>query len=159
MVPATYPIADQSSSIVRKNMARIKLFTVAGPLLCHAAQVNRVVQILENRYSWGIERPLVMLAVHSDDERIAAERFQSGVARDLAQYIIVREAIAPNRERKTEYTVVMQIWCAMRCGEASHMATVSGMIACRQEGRRQDAPQTASAKHWAMRACKRPRGG
>jgi len=67
-------------------MARIKLFTVAGPLLCHAVQANRVVRLLENRQSWGIERPLVMLAVHNNDEKGAAERFQSGVACDLARY-------------------------------------------------------------------------
>lgn len=91
MASATCPVADQSSSIVRQNMARIKLFTVAGPLLCHTAQANRVVRLLENRRSWGLERPLVMLAVHSEDKRAAAERFQTGAARDLARYVIVRQ--------------------------------------------------------------------
>ena len=91
MVPVTYPIADQSASIVRQNMARIKLFTVAGPLLCHPAQAHRIVQLLKNRQSWGLEQPLVMLAVHSEHEQTAAEQFQSGIARDLAQYVIVRQ--------------------------------------------------------------------
>src|SRR5688500_14390117 len=91
MTAATYPIADQSASVVRQNMARIKLLTVAGPLLCHTAQTNRVVRLLENRRAWGIERPLVMLAVHNKDEMAAAKRFQSDVAGDLAQYVIVRQ--------------------------------------------------------------------
>src|SRR5438552_13072489 len=87
MALATCLVADQSASIIRQNMAKIKLLTVAGPLLCHPAQAHRVVQLLENRLSWGIERPLVMLAVHSDDEQAAAEQFESGAARDLARYI------------------------------------------------------------------------
>lgn len=91
MATATCPIADQSASVIRKNMARINLLTVAGPLLCHAAQANRVVRLLENRRSWGIEQPLVLLAVHSDNEEAAAEQFQLGAARDLARYIIIRQ--------------------------------------------------------------------
>lgn len=91
MTAATYPIADQSASVVRQNMARIKLLTVAGPLLCHTAQTNRVVRLLENRRTWGIERPLIMLAVHSKDEMAAAKQFQSGIAGDLAQYVIVQQ--------------------------------------------------------------------
>src|SRR5688500_13110268 len=91
MASATCAIVDRSASVVRKNMAKIKLLTVAGPLLCHAAQADRVVRLLKNRRSWGIERPLVMLAVHSDNEQAAAERFHSGAAGDLAQYIIVRQ--------------------------------------------------------------------
>ena len=91
MASATCPIVDRSTSVIRQNMARIKLFTVAGPLLCHAAQANRVVRLLENRRSWGIERPLVMLAVHNNDEKVGAERFQSGVACDLARYVIVQQ--------------------------------------------------------------------
>jgi hypothetical protein len=63
---------------------KIKLLTVAGPLLCHAAQANRVVRLLENRRSWGIERPLVVPAVHNDHEEAEAERFQAEGARDLA---------------------------------------------------------------------------
>ena len=38
MASAICPIVDQSPSAIRKNMTRIKLLTVAGPLLCHAAQ-------------------------------------------------------------------------------------------------------------------------
>ncbi len=91
MVLATCPVVDQSASIIRQNMAKIKLLTVAGPLLCHPEQTHRIVRLLANRHSWGIERPLVMLAVHSDDEKAAAERFQSGAARDLARYVIVRQ--------------------------------------------------------------------
>jgi hypothetical protein len=91
MAPAIYPVTDQSASIVRNNMARIKLFTVAGPLLGHTAQANRVIRLLENRRAWGLERPLVMLAVHSNDEKVAAEQFQSGVARDLARYVVVQQ--------------------------------------------------------------------
>ena len=49
MALTTCMIADQSASIIRQNMAKIKLFTVAGPLLCHPAQAHRVVQLLENR--------------------------------------------------------------------------------------------------------------
>jgi hypothetical protein len=72
-------------------MAKIKLLTVAGPLLCHPAQTNRVVRLLEDRQAWSIERPLVMLAVHGNDEKAAAKQFQSGVACDLAEYVIVHQ--------------------------------------------------------------------
>jgi hypothetical protein len=34
MASAIRPTADQSAFITRKNMAKIKLLTVAGPLLC-----------------------------------------------------------------------------------------------------------------------------
>jgi hypothetical protein len=91
MASAICPIVDQSAFVVRTNMARIKLITVAGPLLISAPQANRVVRLLENRRSWGIEPPLVMLAVHNDDEHAAAERFQAEAARDLARSIIVRQ--------------------------------------------------------------------
>lgn len=91
MALATYPVADQSASIVRKNMARIKLLTVAGPLLCHTTQAHRVVRPLEHRRSWGIECLLVMLAVYNNDESIAAKQLQSGATRDLARYIIVQQ--------------------------------------------------------------------
>jgi hypothetical protein len=91
MMLATCPAVDQSASIIRQNMAKIKLLTVAGPLLCHPEQTHRIVRLPANRHSWGIERPLVMLAVPSDDEKAAAERFQASAARDLAQCIIVRQ--------------------------------------------------------------------
>jgi len=91
MTSEAYPIADQSASVIRNNMVRIKLLTVAGPLLCHQAQSNRVVRFLENRRSWGIESPLVMLAVHNNDEQAAADRFQSGTARGLAQFVVVQQ--------------------------------------------------------------------
>ena len=91
MALATCLVADQSASVICQNMAKIKLLIVAGPLLCHPAQAHRVVQLLENRFSWSIERPSVMLAVHSDDEQAAAEQFKSGTARDLARYVIVRQ--------------------------------------------------------------------
>ena len=91
MSATTYPLVDQSASVVRANMARLKLLTVAGPLLCHTDQADRIVRLLENRRSWGIERPLVMLAVHSDDEKVAARQFQSGATRDLAHYLIVQQ--------------------------------------------------------------------
>jgi hypothetical protein len=74
-----------------QNMAEIKLLTVAAPLLCHAAQANRVVRLLEGRRSWSIERPLVVLAVHNDAEEAPTERFQAGAAGDLARYVIVRQ--------------------------------------------------------------------
>jgi hypothetical protein len=43
MEEAVYPMMDRSVSVIRNNMARIKMFTVAGPLLCNADQENRVV--------------------------------------------------------------------------------------------------------------------
>ena len=44
---------DLTASVVRKNMSRITLVTVGGPLLCHAAQAARIVRLLQNRRSWG----------------------------------------------------------------------------------------------------------
>jgi hypothetical protein len=91
MEGAVYPMMERSVSVICDNMARIKMFTVAGPLLCNAAQEDRIVQLLKNRQAWRIEPPLVMLAVHNTDEKVAAERFQSEDAGDLARYIIVRQ--------------------------------------------------------------------
>ena len=91
MALTTCLVADRSASIIRQNMAKIKLFTVAGPLLCHPAQAHRIIRLLENRRSWGIKIPVTMLAVHSEDEQTAAEQFKSGAARDLARYIVVRQ--------------------------------------------------------------------
>ena len=48
MVLATWPVVDQSASIIRQNMAKLKLLTVAGPLLCHTAQTHRILRLLEN---------------------------------------------------------------------------------------------------------------
>ena len=53
MVSATYPLADPSASIVRQNMARTKLYTVAGPLLCHPAQVERIIRAPEESSIMG----------------------------------------------------------------------------------------------------------
>ena len=46
---------------------------------------------LKIRRSWGIERLLVVLAVHNDNEEAAAEQFQAEATHDLAPYIIVRQ--------------------------------------------------------------------
>jgi hypothetical protein len=45
MVLATCPAVDQSASIIRQNMAKIKLLTVAGSLLCHPEQTHRIVRL------------------------------------------------------------------------------------------------------------------
>ena len=83
--------SDQTRKIVRENLNRIRLITVAGPLLCNESQASRVLRVLQTRKQWGIDLPLVMLAVHDDDEADAAERFQAGPASHLARFIVKRQ--------------------------------------------------------------------
>ncbi len=83
--------SDQTRKIVRENLNRIRLITVAGPLLCNKSQASRVLRVLQTRKQWGIDPPLVMLAVHDDDEADAAERFQAGPAAGLARFIVKRQ--------------------------------------------------------------------
>ena len=90
MKSATIPFRDKTRDAVRNNMAQIKLITAAGPLLSVPAQTNRVISLLENRHSWGFVPPLVMLAVHNDNEEVAANQF---ILQDnkLAEYVVVRQ--------------------------------------------------------------------
>ena len=83
--------ADQTRKVVRDNLDRIRLITVAGPLLCNESQASRVLRVLQNRKRWGIEPPLVMLAVHDDDETHATARFQAGPAANLARFVVIRQ--------------------------------------------------------------------
>ena len=83
--------SDQTREIVRENLNRIRLITVAGPLLCNKSQASRVLRVLQTRKQWGIDPPLVMLAVHDDDEADAAERFQAGPASHLARFTVKRQ--------------------------------------------------------------------
>lgn len=80
--------ADKTRAIVRDNLARIRLIAVAGPLLCHENQASRVLRLLQTRKAWGIDPPLVMLAVHDGDEAAAAEAFQAGAAARLARFSV-----------------------------------------------------------------------
>jgi hypothetical protein len=80
---------DRTREIVRRNLSRIKLISVAGPLLCDPRQSERVMKLLRNRQDWGIEQPLVMLALHDEREESEARRFQSGPARELARFTSV----------------------------------------------------------------------
>ncbi|MBI3465949.1 MAG: hypothetical protein HY000_23275 [Planctomycetes bacterium] len=82
---------DRTREIVRGNLARIKLLSVAGPILCDERQTERVLRLLRNRRAWGIEPPLLMLAIHDDEEEAAAEQFRSGTAGDLARFMSVRQ--------------------------------------------------------------------
>ena len=82
---------DETRKIVRENLNRIRLITVAGPLLCNESQASRVLRVLQTRKQWGIDPPLVMLAVHDDDEADAAERFQACPASHLARFTVKRQ--------------------------------------------------------------------
>jgi DNA repair photolyase len=80
--------ADRTQEIVRENLTRIRLLSVAGPLLCDERQAARVVRLLTTRKRWGIDPPLVMLAVHNAEERGAAGSFQQGAAKGLARFVV-----------------------------------------------------------------------
>ena len=80
--------ADRTQEIVRDNLNRIRLLSVAGPLLCDERQAGRVLRLLCTRKRWGIDQPLVMLAVHNAEEIAAAELFQQGTAKDLARFVV-----------------------------------------------------------------------
>src|SRR5689334_7123521 len=82
---------DCSTEVVRQNLGRIKLISVAGPLLCDDRQRSRVLRLLENRRNWGIPNPLIMLAVHNEREECAANEFTSGPASELAQFATKRQ--------------------------------------------------------------------
>jgi len=53
MALATCLVADQSASIIRQNMAKIKLLTVAGPLLCHTVSGVSVI----SSSLWNLREP------------------------------------------------------------------------------------------------------
>ncbi len=78
---------DQTTAIVRDNLAKIKLVSIAGPLLSNDSSRARVVQLLQNRRDWGNEPPVVMLAVHDEEEAGVADWFQ-GEAADLGDFVI-----------------------------------------------------------------------
>lgn len=82
---------DRTRDIVRDNLARIRLVSVAGPLLRNESQAARVLRLLEKRRQWNIGPPLVMFAVHDDEEEAAAARFQRGPAADLARFTLRRQ--------------------------------------------------------------------
>ena len=83
--------ADQSRAVVRQSLARIKLISVAAPLLQSRLQSRRVLQLLRNRREWGPAPPVTMLAVHTSEELDAARAFYDGPARGLARFKIVRQ--------------------------------------------------------------------
>ncbi len=80
---------DRTREVVRRNLARIRLISVAGPLLRHHDQSARVLRLLHNRRRWGLDAPLLMLAVHNWDEQRAARDFAAGPARGLARITVV----------------------------------------------------------------------
>lgn len=82
---------DSSREIVCRNLARIKLITVAGPVLCDQKQRNRVLRLLLNRRDWGIKPPLLMFATHNEREQLASLEFQRGPARDLAEFVFTQQ--------------------------------------------------------------------
>jgi DNA repair photolyase len=82
---------DRTRQIIRDNFARIRLISVAGSILSDERQTRRLLRLLENRREWGIELPLLSLAVHSQEEEDAANAFAEGAGRELARYIIVRQ--------------------------------------------------------------------
>ncbi len=91
MEPLTQLSNDQTREIVRRNLARIRLISVAGPILCNERQSDRVLGLLRNRRAWGIDPPLLMQAIHNDAEMAAAQQFQSGPACELARFVCVRQ--------------------------------------------------------------------
>jgi len=82
---------DMTDAIVRRNLARIKLISIAGPLLLHEVECSRARRLLENCQAWGQELPLVMLAVHGDDESQAAAAIAAGPASGLARFITIHQ--------------------------------------------------------------------
>src|SRR5206468_2795360 len=91
MEPLAEAVFDRTREIVRRNLSRIKLISVAGPVLRDPRQGERVLRLLRNRRDWGIEPPLLMLAVHDDEEEAASEEFRLGPTRELARLAAVRQ--------------------------------------------------------------------
>lgn len=82
---------DRTREIVRENLRRIRLISVAGALLCNDSQTARVLRLLNTRKQWGIDPPLLMLAVHNDLEATAADKFRRGPASELARFVVKRQ--------------------------------------------------------------------
>jgi DNA repair photolyase len=85
------PNGDRTRQIVRDNLARIRLISVAGPILCDERQTRRLLRLLKNRQEWEIEPPLLSLAVHSPEEKDAAEAFAEGAGREFGRCVIVQQ--------------------------------------------------------------------
>jgi len=75
MEEMTAMVDERTREIVKRNLSTIRLVTIAGPLLLHDEQRQRATALLSNRGQWGQTPPLVMLAVHNDEEEAAAKRF------------------------------------------------------------------------------------
>ena len=82
---------DRTREIVRDNLARIRLVSVAGPIVRDERQTRRLLSLLNRRREWDIEPPLLSLAVHSSEEEDAAEAFVQGPGRQLGRYVIARQ--------------------------------------------------------------------
>ncbi len=83
--------SENSAYISRDNLAKIKLVTIAGPLLCNPNMSERASMLLSNRARWGREMPLVMIAVHNEQELKAADRLVSTYAKHVADFRIVQQ--------------------------------------------------------------------
>ena len=82
---------DRTRQIVRDNLARIRLISVAGPIVCDERQTRRLLSLLKNRREWEIDLPLLSLAVHTPEEEDAAKAFVQGFGRELGRYVIARQ--------------------------------------------------------------------
>ncbi len=82
---------DHTRDIVRGNLARIKLITVAGTALLHDHQADRALRVIWKRCEYGTEPPLVMIAVHNGAEANAAKAFAGRLPNGPSQCHMVRQ--------------------------------------------------------------------
>lgn len=82
-IPASQSVQDETARVVRENLARIRLISVAGPLLINPNACARVRRLLDNRRAWGLAPPLVMLAAGGEEEVAAAKAFRNSIPSNL----------------------------------------------------------------------------
>lgn len=89
-LPAIERDARLTPNICTQRLDLVRLVAVDGPLLLEPEPRKRIMRLLNNYRRWNLEKPLVMLGVHNDDERNAADVFQAE-ATDLATFNVVRQ--------------------------------------------------------------------
>ena len=88
IIPST---SDQTTTIVRDNLARIRLLAVAGPAFLDERQVDRLAAVLRNFQRFGLRAPVVVAGVHNDAETAAAEDRLRQLAPLIATWRIARQ--------------------------------------------------------------------
>ena len=67
----------QTTEICQRRLNLVRLVSVDGRLLLDQSPRSRILHLLDNYHHWGLAKPLIMVAVHNEVERDAADDFQA----------------------------------------------------------------------------------